>query len=801
MKVSKPVLLTTALLVAPLGVAHAERSGRIQGRVTAVAGGGVAAVKVAVRELARTRLTKADGGFAFEKVPPGSYSLSFTLGDHSAQESVEVEAGVTTEVNRRVDWPLGFADSITVVAASRRAERIVEAPAAVTTVLPEEIGRQAAHGQLPRLLEFTPGVELTQNGLFDFNLNARGFNSSLNRRILMLIDGRDPSIPLLGSQSWPAVSVPLDDLASLDLVRGPASALYGTDAYNGVLNLTTKAPRGSLGGTLRLTGGQLATRRADLRFAGELGERSYFKLFGSYYESEDFSRSRVTGAEYEGLPLEIIPVDQERDFIHSIGARFDRYFGGGETLLTVEGGNARYGGPTAVTTGGRVQVVDSRHPWARLNLNTRGWNLLASYTAREVEDQISLNTGDRPLLDSYRLHLELQGDAGFHRDRGRLVGGASYRKTTVDSANAEGVQTVLLRKTSEERSAIFFQLDYSLNDRLKGVVALRWDDSELHEDRLSPKAALVWAPRTNHSLRLTYNEAFQSPNLAEYLVRFQLLPPLDLSALEGALSPLLGGVELGLGSVPFLAVGNEGLRVEEVTAWELGYRGIPQRDLLINIDLYSSELENFVSTLLPQLGTSFGRLNPDFGAYSPPSALPPEVAGIVVATLGAVLPPELVAVLSNEADGSPVFALLSFTNVGRVDARGLEIGLQHRASRRFGWDLSYSLLDIDVEVEAAENPIVPNAPDSQLKLGFTYLGERLDVALHGRWVEGFEWRGGVFVGPVPSYSVTDLNANFSVSPRWRVGLDVSNLLDERHYEIFGGDLLERRALAHATYTW
>ena len=63
-----------------------------------------------------------------------------------AASSIEIE----------VDWPLAFAESLTVVAASRRAERIVQAPAAVTLLTREEVSRQSSHGQLPRLLAGTP---------------------------------------------------------------------------------------------------------------------------------------------------------------------------------------------------------------------------------------------------------------------------------------------------------------------------------------------------------------------------------------------------------------------------------------------------------------------------------------------------------------------------------------------------------------------------------------------------------------------------------------------------------------------
>ena len=63
----------------------------------------------------------------------------------------------------------------------------------MTVISQEEIQREAATGQIPKLIEFTPGVDFTQSGLYDINFNTRGFNSSLNRRVLTLIDGRDPA--------------------------------------------------------------------------------------------------------------------------------------------------------------------------------------------------------------------------------------------------------------------------------------------------------------------------------------------------------------------------------------------------------------------------------------------------------------------------------------------------------------------------------------------------------------------------------------------------------------------------------
>ena len=146
-------------------------------------GSGVGGVSVVLNELSFTDITEASGTFHFSSVPTGSYTITFTLGETARTLiGVTVTAGATTQIEEPANWTDGFAETLTVHAASRRIERIVEAPAAVTSVPEAEI-EGSFHGQLPKLLESAPGVDFTQSGLYDFNFNTRGFNSSLNRRI------------------------------------------------------------------------------------------------------------------------------------------------------------------------------------------------------------------------------------------------------------------------------------------------------------------------------------------------------------------------------------------------------------------------------------------------------------------------------------------------------------------------------------------------------------------------------------------------------------------------------------------
>jgi outer membrane receptor for ferrienterochelin and colicins len=798
------LLIALALLPFGAGLAQAQGGGRIEGKVTRTDGTGLAGVTVRIPTLDRSTQTDATGAYVLTDVLPGTYEVTFSLSDHSKTETaVTVAAESTRTLDQKVDWDVSFAETITVYSVSRKAERVTEAPAAVTVVPEEEIALKAPSGQVPKLLEFTPGVDFTQSGLYDFNFNVRGFNSSLNRRILTLIDGRDPSVPFLGAQEWAAVSFPMDELATVELVRGPGSALYGANAFNGVLNMTTRSPRGNDGGKVRLTGGELGTARGDLRYSGELGTTGWYgRLVGGYQQSDDFTRSRNQTVEYSTictsasqtncLRREARPLALDRAKIGYGGLRLDRYFENNQAL-TIEGGTASLEGPTFVTGIGRVEVTDVNRPWGRVNYNTLHWNFLGYYDTRKADKQVALSSGALLFEDSSNLHGEIQGNTAFAGGKGFLVGGVAYRQQKVDTADPTGFQTLMDSSKSEHTQAVFGQFEYSLTPSLKAVVAARYDDSTLHEEQFSPKGSLVWAVTPTQTLRLTYNKAFQVPNYSEFFLRAPAGAPITAFApLEAALAPLLGGRTLGLTSIPLLARGNNDLTVEKIRSYEAGYSGIFGAKAYLTIDYYQSRVENFVTDLLPGVNSAFA-------PYVTPSFLPAPVAAQVLATLRGGLGANF-AGLTNQANGLPAL-VFSYANSGVVDTQGIDVALNYYVSDRVLADVNYSWFDFDVKSKNERDQLLPNGPENKVSGGFSYRGDQWNASVKARWVDGFPWAAGVFVGDVPSYTTVDLGVTYKLANNWEIGVDVSNLLDKEHFESFGGDLLSRRALGHVSYSW
>jgi outer membrane receptor for ferrienterochelin and colicins len=787
----------------------AEETGQLDGRLVNAEDRGLVGVTVVVGESHPAQLTDDEGRFGFDALPTGSYTLRFSLGENVHSEPVEIEVGQTTAVLSVADWQGSFADSIEVYSASLRRQRLVEAPAAVTVITAEQIAREGAHGQLPKLFEFTPGVELTQNGLYDFNLNSRGFNSSLNRRMLTLVDGRDVSLIFIGYQEWTtALSGSLDILESAELIRGPGSALYGANAYSGVLNLVTKAPSQSRGGRLRLTGGELDTARADLTYAGGFGKGYFARLNGGYLESDDFSRSRVdrngdgvadVGAEveYEGLRLEGIPLVSDRNRIWWASLRLDKELDQGK-LLRLELGDASYrSGGSLLAGSGRQQTLDSARPFVQVGFNTPHWNFQSYHLTRTENDMRALNTNTRFYFDGDRWDTEVQGNTGFARDRGRLVGGASYRKETFTSRNPQGVQTLVFDDVDAEFESLFGQLEYDLSDKLSGVLSLRWDDSNLHSSQVSPRLALVYAPSPRHGFRVSYGQAFQRPNLPEYFLQITIGAP--SSALAGLEETYCtpNGVYCGLDRIFPKALGNPDIEIEEAETFEVGYKGTLANRFFLTLDYYENHMENFITDLIPAVNPTLGILNPAFGPYRAPSGLAEPFASELEAAVGGAIP----TVTNDPVTELAILKIITYTNFGEVDVRGFEMGLSARIDESWSFDMAYNWFDFEVREQIEQDPLRANAPENQLALGVSYQAERFSGSLRYRYVEAFDWAAGAFSGPVPSYDLLDLAAQYSFSDRIELTLNISNLADDLHYQAFGGDLLGRRGLVSLGLRW
>jgi iron complex outermembrane receptor protein len=693
-------------------------------------------------------------------------------------------------------------------------------------------------GQVPLALGTAPGVDLVQSGMNDFNLNARGYNSTLNRRVLVLQDSRDLSIAFLGAQEWNGMSLPAEDLGRIEVVRGPGSALYGANAFAGVVNINTPTAREVVGTKVTLAGGELGTLRADVRQAGlfSAGRLGYRVNLG-YNRSDTWTRSRtdtssrdffdeyaegtdapITRVAPELRPLsgqDTLPLSQNRrtvgdrdDLVNRYGAvRLDYYADNG-AVGTVEGGATQVENEVFVTGIGRVQVLKGFKPWSRLAWAAPQFNVTAWYTGRDTKDpQVSLASGAPLIEHSAIFQVEGQVHRGFASDAGRIVLGASFRQYNVNTDSS------LMAPSDDDRSDTYYsgygQVEYKPTPQIRVVLAGRLDDSDLIDPFFSPKGAVVFSPNDKHSFRITANQAFQTPNYSEWFLRVPAGRPANLSLLEAGLrasplGPALAGVPAGTlfttsSGVPVLALGNRDLIVEKVNGFEAGYKGSLSSKLYVGIDVYHNRLSNFVTDLLPGV-------NPNFGRWTAPSQVPAQFH----APLEAAVRQQLLAAnqpiaangLTRLANGNTAI-VLSYANAGSVKEKGLEFGAGYHLTDEVRVEGSYTFFDFDPpEGSLAGDQLLPNTPKHKGSLNVQYSGAQgLDLGLMLRRQTAFNWAAGVFSGVVDWSQTVNVNAGYRVGNNLRIHAVATNVFDQKRFHIYGGSVVGRRVIAGVTATF
>jgi iron complex outermembrane receptor protein len=168
-----------------------------------------------------------------------------------------------------------------VVSASRMEERALQAPVTVDLLSASAIGR-LTQPDLIQGLGRQKGVDITTSGMFMSSLTTRGFGGATSERLVQLVDYMDTQSPSLNINAGNSLGLPEVDIANLEILHGPSSALYGANAFNGVVLTTSKDPFLYEGLSLRLRGGNRDYTDAQLRYAIKFGSRFAFKITGSY---------------------------------------------------------------------------------------------------------------------------------------------------------------------------------------------------------------------------------------------------------------------------------------------------------------------------------------------------------------------------------------------------------------------------------------------------------------------------------------------------------------------------------------
>jgi iron complex outermembrane recepter protein len=175
---------------------------------------------------------------------------------------------------------------VQVTSVARHPEKLLQAAAAIQVITREQIRRSGAT-TLAEALRLADNLEVAQKNSHDWGISARGFNTDLANKLLVMIDGRTVYTPLFSGVFWDAQDYLLEDVERIEVIGGPGGTLWGANAVNGIINIITRSAADTHGTYVEAGGGSQPQGLAGARYGGSLAPGVDFRVYAKYLDMTD----------------------------------------------------------------------------------------------------------------------------------------------------------------------------------------------------------------------------------------------------------------------------------------------------------------------------------------------------------------------------------------------------------------------------------------------------------------------------------------------------------------------------------
>lgn len=449
----------------------------------------------------------------------------------------------------------------TVITAGRTEQSIERAPATVTVISSEEIQASGAL-TIPELLRFVPGIDIMTITSSHSEVNARGLNQLLSNKLLVLVDGRSVYFDFFGGVIWQGLPILLNQIDRIEIVRSPGSALYGANAFSGVINIITKTPRQLRGGHLQVQGGENGTLYTSAIQGGWEGDTEYRFALGSR-KINSFSEPDETSEDV------------------ALGNFYLEHRYKNDVKLSAEAGMSR---------GQIIQVVridqtkfEATTTYAKVNLERGTLKLQAFWNRGDQIGGAFFPPGEDVNILYNTVDIEAQHMLQLAKKNTFIYGGA-YRLNTIES-------NIIDKYHEQNLAAVYVQDEYMPLPEISLLAGARLDSHPLVGINVSPRGSVIYSPTGHHTMRLSVGKAFRNPSFTDSY--FQLTTPLD-STFVG-----MSGLNLKL-------VGEKDLKSEKITTYEIGYMFFPSYRFRTEVNVFSFDFKDYIGfSEKKQQGTTF----------------------------------------------------------------------------------------------------------------------------------------------------------------------------------------------------
>ncbi len=598
----------------------------------------------------------------------------------------------------------------TVVSASRREEPISRAPNAVSLVTADQIHRSGLL-TLGELLRLAPGVDVGRISNWRHAIGVRGLHGLFTNHTLVLMDGRTVYDPIFGGGRWDGLPVLVEDIERIEVVRGPGGAVWGANAANGVINIITKKPGATPGLFLSQTVSSRLDSITHLRY-GHVGENLDLRL----------------SAGYEHLPeIGVRHGEGNHDFVRLARThlrttyRFDD-----ERRLDVDAGyvDGQLGSEPGTSDDRwfpQTEFVQLRYTWEAAPDDA--WYL--QYFLNRITLDRS-DGGNWTRATQHDVEAVRTQPAG---DRHTLTYGGNLRVDKLTSGDPFGPNDVGIRfdneRTHNHQAGLFFQDRWAPAETWAFTLGARADRNSYTGWEWAGRAAALYMPAPEHTVRLAVARAFRTPSLGHRTTNIRT-----------------GPVPFPPGTFAFRLLGSEDLNASYIKAYEFGYT-YEAKAVRLGAEFFWNNYRGLAQTV----------------AQTPPGAFP------------------VVHQHENSGDGD----LYGFELTGRWQATK-----RLALDAAYVWEQWVQHGTRTYTEPALVETSLMAPPQQRVTLGSSYA--LLDgLTLNGwmTWVDEVHGQNAVRIAP---YSRFDFNAVADLGHEAALTVGVQNAFDSRHAEAVGSGL-------------
>ncbi len=471
--------------------------------------------------------------------------------------------------------------NVEVTSVSKKKESIAVAPAAVAVINQDDISR-SGFSTIPDLLRLSPGVDVARINSFTWAVGVRGVNAQFNSNLLVLQDGRSLYSSLFAGTYWDTVDYVLPDLDRIEVIRGPGATLWGANAVNGVINITSKDAKDTQGWLLD---SRASNDESDVsvRYGGKITDDTFYRAYlkVAYFNEFDDSNGDNAGDDWHTLRG---------------GFRIDKHTSDSD-LLTLQGdiGDNRINEPfnQPVPTPPFIQPI-------KYDRDDATGNLLGRWSHRFSEDSdfaLQLYYDYLGVNSASTNYTQNTIDIDFHDrikldTRNELTWGLGYRLVNSLIKATPELAGFPPTKNDNVFSAFVQDMITIQPDHWSFTIGSKFEHNDYNGYDVEPSGRLLWTPNKTNSIWASVSQADRTPSRlnTDTVVQtgYELIP-------------------IGPGtSVPAVnrLFGNPDQQAEKLTAYELGYRLQPVKSLSFDVAAFYNDYRDkeSISSGAPILG-------------------------------------------------------------------------------------------------------------------------------------------------------------------------------------------------------